>query len=226
MLAGRRGPIVAGAGAAALVLLLVFFLVLPKMSQVSEAQSALVAAQGEQGSLESQLQALEQAELDAPQARQVIEEVDRKIPPTADLPGLILLLNNAATRASVNMLTLTPGVPTPDPTTGLSTISVSVTADGSYFAITEFLFNIETLPRAAKVLSLTLAPGGADATSFSTVTTLTANCTLVLYTQDVSAGPGSAPGPDEGTATGATGSTGATGATGAAAPTGTTGATG
>lgn len=215
MLAGRRGPIAAGAGAAVIVLLLVFFLVLPKMSQVSESQTALVAAQGEQGSLESQLQALEQAELDAPAARQVIEEVDRQIPPTADLPGLILLLNNAATRASVSLLTLTPGTPTPDPTTGLSTISVSVTAQGSYFAITEFMFNIETLPRAAKVLSLSLAPGASDPTTFSTVLSLTTTGTIVLYTQDTSAGPGSNPGPDEGTATGVTGVTGAAGPTGA-----------
>ena len=220
MLAGKRGPIAAGVGAAALVLLLVFFLVLPKMSQVSESQSALVAAKAEQGSLESQLQALQQAELDAPAARQVIEEVDRKIPPTADLPGLILLLNNAATRASVSLLTLTPGTPTPDPTTGLSTISVSITAEGSYFAITEFMFNIETLPRAAKVQTLGLAPGAADTTTFSTVPSLTATGTIVLYTQDVSAGPGSNPGPDGATATGATGATGAT------APVGATGATG
>jgi Tfp pilus assembly protein PilO len=208
LLAGRRGPIVVGAAVAVLALLLVFFLVLPKMSQVTEAQDALTAAEAQQGSLESQLQALQQAEVDAPEAQQVIEDVDRKLPPTADLPGLILLLNNAASRASVSLLTVTPANPVPDPTTGLSSINVSVTAEGSYFAITEFLFNIETLPRAAKMLTLSLSPGASD--TFSTVPTLSATGTMVLYTQDTSAGPGSAPGPDEG-ATGATGATGSTG---------------
>jgi Tfp pilus assembly protein PilO len=208
LLAGRRGPIVVGAAVAVLALLLVFFLVLPKMSQVTEAQDALTAAEAQQGSLESQLQALQQAEVDAPEAQQVIEDVERKLPPTADLPGLILLLNNAATRASVSLLTITPANPVPDPTTGLSSINVSVTAEGSYFAITEFLFNIETLPRAAKMLTLSLSPGASD--TFSTVPTLSATGTMVLYTQDTSAGPGSAPGPDEG-ATGATGTTGSTG---------------
>jgi Tfp pilus assembly protein PilO len=208
LLAGRRGPIVVGAAVAVLALLLVFFLVLPKMSQVTEAQDALTAAEAQQGSLESQLQALQQAEVDAPEAQQVIEDVDRKLPPTADLPGLILLLNNAASRASVSLLTITPANPVPDPTTGLSSINVSVTAEGSYFAITEFLFNIETLPRAAKMLTLSLSPGASD--TFSTVPTLSATGTMVLYTQDTSAGPGSAPGPDEG-ATGATGATGSTG---------------
>jgi Tfp pilus assembly protein PilO len=211
LLAGRRGPIVAGVGAAVLVLLLVFFLVLPKMSQVSEAQDTLAAAESQQSSLESQLQALEQAEIEAPEARKTIEDVDGKIPVTAELPSLILLLNNAATRASVSLLTITPATPVPDPTTGLSAINVSFTAEGSYFAITEFLFNIETMPRAAKVLTLSLSPGASD--TFSTVPTLSATGTMVVYTQDTSAGPGSAPGPDEGTV-GATGATGATGSTG------------
>ena len=209
MLAGKRGPIVAGVGAAVLVLLLVFFLVLPKMSQVTEAQDTLSAAESEQTSLESQLQALQQAEIEAPEARKTIEDVDRKIPLIADLPGMILLLNNAATRASVSLLTITPATPVADPTTGLSSINVSVTAEGSYFAITEFLFNIETLPRAAKVLTLEpVARGRVD--TFSTVPTLSATGTMVLYTQDTSAGPGSAPGPDEAPA-GATGATGSTG---------------
>jgi Tfp pilus assembly protein PilO len=222
LLAGKRGPIVAGAATAAVVLLAIFFLVLPKMSQVSEAQDALAASRAQQSSLESQLQALEQAQLEADQARQTIEDVDRKIPPTADLPGLIQLLNNAATSASVDLLTITPATPTADPTTGLSQINVSFSAEGSYFAITEFMFNIETLPRAAKVLTLSLAPTGSDSTTFSTVVTLSGTGTMVTYTQDSSAGPGSAPGPDEetGGATGATGAAGATGATGATGSTG------
>ncbi|MGZ5318982.1 MAG: type 4a pilus biogenesis protein PilO [Actinomycetota bacterium] len=212
MLAGKRGPIVAGAGAAVLVLLLVFFLVLPKMSQVTEAQDTLASAESEQTSLESQLQALQQAEIEAPEARKTIEDVDRKIPLIADLPGMILQLNGAATQASVSLLTITPATPVADPTTGLSSINVSVTAEGSYFAITEFLFNIETLPRVAKVLTLSLAPGAVDA--FSTVPTLSATGTMVLYTQDTSAGPGSAPGPDEAPAGAPAGATGATGSTG------------
>ena len=44
MLRGSRGPLIAGAGALALVLLAVFFLVLPKMGQVSDANDELAAA--------------------------------------------------------------------------------------------------------------------------------------------------------------------------------------
>ncbi len=59
---GSRAVIAAGAGAVILALLVVFFLVLPKMSQVGEAQQELEDAQAEQQTLQSRLAALEQAQ--------------------------------------------------------------------------------------------------------------------------------------------------------------------
>jgi Tfp pilus assembly protein PilO len=201
MLRGSRGPLIAGAGALALVVLLVFFLVLPKMGQVSDATDELAAAQGQQGTLESQLAALEQAEASAPEAREIIREVEEQIPPTADEPGLLLLVKNASARAGVTLSTLTPGTPTLDATTGLSTIPLTVTASGNYFQLTEFLYDIETLPRAAKVANVALAPTGGDGTT--TVTNLLEmQANVVLYTSDQSAGPGSVPGPTEDAAAG------------------------
>jgi Tfp pilus assembly protein PilO len=196
MLRGSRGPLIAGAGALALVLLVVFFLVLPKMGQVSDANDELAAAEGQQGTLESQLAALEQAEAAAPEARAIIRDVERQIPPTADEPGLLLLIKNASTDTGVTLATLTPGTPTLDPATGLSTIPLAVTATGGYFQLTEFLYSIETLPRAAKVVNVALAPSGGE--GITTVTNLLEmQASVVLYTSDQSAGPGSVPGPTE-----------------------------
>jgi Tfp pilus assembly protein PilO len=209
MLRGSRAPLIAGAGALVLIGLLVFLLVLPKMSQVSEASDTLAAAQGEQGTLESQLAALEQAELAAPEARATIQEVERQIPPTADEPGLLLLVKNAAARSAVTLSTLTPGTPALDPTSGLSTISLAVAASGNYFQLTEFLYSIETLPRAAKVLNVALSPGGDDSGETTEATTTTVSnplemqVSIVLYTSDQSAGPGSEPGPTDDAAGGA-----------------------
>jgi Tfp pilus assembly protein PilO len=206
MLRGSRAPLIVGVGAVVLVGLMVFFLVLPKMNQVSQANDTLAAAQGEQGTLESQLAALEQAELAAPEARASIQEVERLIPPTADEPGLLLLVKNAADRAGVTLSTLTPGTPALDPTSGLSTISLAVAASGNYFQLTEFLYSIETLPRAAKVLNVSLSPGGDDSGETTTTTVsnlLEMQASIVLYTTDQSAGPGSEPGPTDDAAGGA-----------------------
>ena len=185
---GRRAIIVAGAGAAILGLLLIFFLVLPKLGQVSDAQQELEDAQAEQQTLSSRLAALQQAREEAPQNQAEIRRVQQQLPPTADLPGMILLLRNAATSAGVQVLSLTPGSPATSADNRFSTISVSATGEGSYFSIVDYLYAIETLPRAATIESIDVAPAE---------TGLSFTATFTLYTSDVSSGPGSEPGPTD-----------------------------
>lgn len=188
---GKRGPLIAGAGVGVLLVLVAFFLVLPKMGQVKDANAALEQAVTQQSTLASQLAALRQAEADAPKNSETIRKVEQAIPPTADQQGFILLLQNAAIQSSVDLFSLTPSTPLFDSATGLSTVSNTLSVDGTYFAITEFLFRIETLPRAAKVTSMTLAPGAASGS-------LTLSASVDVYTSDSSAGPGSSPGPTSG----------------------------
>ena len=72
---------------------------------------------------------------------------------------------------------------------GFSSISVSASGEGSYFALVKYLHEIETLPRAATVESIDLNPIEGSLLSFA--------ATITLYTSDVSSGPGSEPGPTE-----------------------------
>jgi hypothetical protein len=99
------------------------------------------------------------------------------------------------------------GTPALDATSGLSTIPLAITASGNYFQLTEFLYSIETLPRAAKVVTVTLAPGVAEGDAATTTTTVTnllqLQASVILYTSDQSAGPGSEPGPTDDAAGGA-----------------------
>ncbi|MGH2680486.1 MAG: type 4a pilus biogenesis protein PilO [Actinomycetota bacterium] len=186
---GRRGIVVAGAGAAILALLLVFFLVLPKMGQVTEAEEELADTRSELATLQAQLNALEQARDEAPENEATIREVDAQVPPTADLPGVILFLRNAAVVSGVQVLSLTPAPPTPSEVNAFSAIPVSASGEGSYFSLVRYLHEIETLPRAATVESITLSPTEGTALTFT--------ATITLYTSDVSSGPGSEPGPTE-----------------------------
>ena len=191
----RRAPLFAGLAVAGVAILMVLLLVLPKMSQVSTAQDQLDQAQRDQQTLESRKSALEDAKAAAPQARKIIAEVNQRIPATAEEPGLILLLQNAAISAGIDLVSLSPGTPVFDAATGLSTIAVGVSATGTYFDVTDFMYQIETLPRAAIVTNLSLAPGE---TSQTGVPLLTLSATIQTYTTDTSAGPGSEPGPTSG----------------------------
>jgi len=188
-----RAPIFAAAGAVVIAILLVVLLVLPKLGQVSAAKEDLAAAKSQQQTLETQKGALEDTQAQAPENRATIDEVQKKIPPTADEPGLLLLINNAALDSGLDLTTLSPSPPVFDPVTGLSTIVLSMSALGTYNEATEFSYQIESLPRAAKITSLSLAPAGTTDSLGNQVLTLSVQ--IDAYTSDTSAGPGSAPGP-------------------------------
>ena len=121
----------------------------------------------------------------------------------------MLLMQNAAVQSAVDVVTISPGNPVFDPATGLSTVTNSISATGTYFALTEFLFKIETLPRAAKTTSVAITPSPSE----TNASLLTLSASVDIYTSDQSAGPGSTPGPTP--AAGSTTPTTPTGPTGA-----------
>ena len=102
---------------------------------------------------------------------------------------MILLLRNAATVAGVEVVSLTPAPPIASTTGEFSTISVSASGECTYFAMVKYLHEIETLPRAAKVEAVSLTPIEGSQLGFT--------ATITLFTSDLSAGPGSEPGPTE-----------------------------
>ncbi len=196
----RRAPIVAFALMALLLVVAIIMLVLPKMREVSAAEEQLQAAQDQEIALEAELRALQQAQAQAPETEQAIAVIEDQIPPTADLPNLFRLLQSAADRSAVDFFSFTPGTPVVDASSSYSTISSQVVVSGGYFAIDEFLFLLETLPRAAKATTIALAPAGAAEEGATTSSTsLQLQTTVEFFTTDTSAGPGSIPGPTEGT---------------------------
>jgi len=199
----RSAPFIAAAVAIVVAVLVIFLVVLPKMGEISQTQEQLQAAQDDEISLEAQLRSLQQAEAEAPDNEAAIASIQDQVPPTADLPALIRLLQGAADQAAVDFFSFTPSPPTTDPSGTYSVINSSIVVTGSYFAIDEYLFLLETLPRAAKVTTIAVTPGAAasaDGTPTSTGS-LQLNVTVEFYTTDTSAGPGSVPGQSTGSVT-------------------------
>ncbi len=192
----RRAPIIAAVAVVALVGVAVLFLVLPKRGQLSDANAALQQAQSNQTSLEAQVRALQQAKVEAPDRRSEIRAVEAQLPPTVDEPGAVRSLQNAFDESGVEVGTLTFGAPTLGTDGNFSIVPVSVQVSGGYFALDSFLSKIETFPRAAKVTAITISPT-TEIVGTLTETILTMQVTMDLYTSDVSAGPGSLPGPTE-----------------------------
>jgi Tfp pilus assembly protein PilO len=200
-----RGPLIAGIAAGVLALLLIVVLVLPKMSQVGKARDDLQVAEDQEVSLQTELRSLQDAQAQAPQTEEEIKALEDKVPSTVDLPGLFRLLQGVADRAAVDFFQFSPGSPVPDSTGGFSTVASQIVITGSYFTLQEFLYSLETLPRAAKVMSVGIAPTGGGTEGTTTTPTPTGRLQMQLsvefYTTDSSAGPGSEPGPTEGLST-------------------------
>jgi Tfp pilus assembly protein PilO len=192
----RRAPILVGIGFAILAAALFFLLVIPKSAEISKAEEDLAAAQQQESALRVQVAALQEAQAEAPQTKRDIQKVENMVPSTADLPALIRLLREAADRAAVDLFQFAPGTPVVNDTGQYSTISTTVNVTGSYFSLDDFLFRLESLPRAAKVTNVAISPAGNTGASVTgSGSSLNLQLTVEFYTSDLSAGPGSVPGP-------------------------------
>jgi Tfp pilus assembly protein PilO len=182
----KKPAIIAGLVGLGLVLGMVVGLISPKASQVRKKQKEVQTAQQQEGVLRTQLEQLQAAAKDAPKDRKRLAVLQRQIPPTADLPGIIRALNNTADRSGVDFMTLAPGQPAP--AGAISVVPIQITIEGGFFAVDQYLYLLEHLPRVSKVTTLAVT---ADTTGQPRLAVqLTAN----FFTTDTSAGPGSVPG--------------------------------
>jgi Tfp pilus assembly protein PilO len=183
----RRGPLVAAAVSVLVALLALVFLLLPRISAVGKRSDDLDAAVAQQQTLESQLAQLQEAKSEAKKIKKQLNHLETKVPPTAELPSFIRLLQGAADSSAVDFMSVSPGTPA-STVPGISTIPTQINVLGSFFSVEEFLFKLETLPRAVRVTQITVGSGGDVAGQ------LALTMTGEIYTTDTSAGPGSEPG--------------------------------
>jgi Tfp pilus assembly protein PilO len=191
----RRAPLIAAIVFVLLAALAVILLVLPKMGDVKDAKDQLQQAEEQEVVLQAELSRLQAAEENVAELRRELARFRRAVPPVADLPGLINELQTAADVAGVDFFSIAPGDPVPTSGAGAAEIPSQVQVNGSFFAVDEFLFRLETMPRAAKVVSITIAPGPDDLPQISI------QMEARFYTTDTDAGPGSAPPAPPGTET-------------------------
>lgn len=178
----RRAPIFAAIGVAVVAIVATMLLVFPKYREVGKAKDELQKAQDQQVVLETELARLQEAKKNAPQLMRQLAKVRRQIPPAADLPGLINNLQDAADISQVDFFSVSPQVPV---VTGQAAeIPAQVQVIGGFHAVDQFLWKLETLPRAAKVLGIQVAEGPDQ------LPQIQITLEVEFYTTDTTAGPG------------------------------------
>jgi Tfp pilus assembly protein PilO len=182
----KRGPLIAALASVGVIVLMVAVLILPKASQVRAKQREVGQAEKQESVLRLQVQQLQAAAREAPKNRRQLAKLQAAIPPTADLPGLLRLLNSAADQSGVDFMSVSPGQPAGSADGKTSVIQTQITVVGGFFAVDQYLFRLETLPRAARVNTVQVSPQAWPK--------LQVSLTVEFYTTDASAGPGSSPG--------------------------------
>jgi Tfp pilus assembly protein PilO len=170
-----------------LILLAVFLLVLPKMSDVEGAEQQLERARDQETMLRTELSRLQEAAENAEVLRRELARFRRAVPPVADLPGLINQLQTTSDVAGVDFFSVAPGDPVPAPAGGAAEVPAQIQVIGGFFPVDEFLFRLETFQRASKVSTVTVAEGPDGLPQISVT------MDVRFYTTDLDAGPGAAP---------------------------------
>jgi Tfp pilus assembly protein PilO len=161
------------------VVTILWFLVLwkPAQNKVNTLLDQQRQQRQEQATLEANIKRLKDLQQQEPRLRAEIARLQDSLPADPRLPDFILQLQESASLAGIDFLTISPSVPSPyappapagapaaapPATTGgqLQSVTVSVTANGKYFEVLDFIVRLEKLRRAVRVNTISMAPGTA-----------------------------------------------------------------
>lgn len=187
----RRGPLIAAAVGIVLTFVMAVALIMPKAGAVRAKQEEVEQARQEQVTLSNQIALLKDDKARAGKARKRLAKLQSQIPLTADLPGLIRLLNTTAAQSDVDFISVAPGTPAPAVSGKVSIVPMQISLVGGFFAVDEYLVLLEELPRVSKTMAIQVNPGPDG------LPQLQVDLSVEFYTTDLSVGPGSVPGPSE-----------------------------
>lgn len=149
------------------------FVVGPQTSALTDVRTQTTDAQAQTQALQQQLALLQAQQEQLPQTRTTSQALATKFPETADQPGLFEAVAEAVSDAGIPAEDLTALTPTPpviggvDPAAGvalptegavggLATQTVTVSVEATYDQTQQLMANLEQMPRAYLITSLTL----------------------------------------------------------------------
>jgi len=188
----RRQLVVAGVVAVVVTAVFFLFLLKPKLNDISKTRSDVATARAEQDTLNTQLAHLKDVKKNAPQTLAKLAALSQYVPATPDLPGFIQQVQSAATASSIDLQSIAPSPPAAVVgSTGVETISVTLTCQAGYFRIEDFLSRLENLQRAVEVRAISLSPIQSQVSSELTLSS-TISLTMFVAAPNASARAGGA----------------------------------
>lgn len=176
------------------------FVLSPRSDAVAQVNEEVTAAEQSNQSLRSQIQSLRAREAQLPEMRKISKALDRRFPPTAEQAKLFKMITAAAAEAGIAPQHLQsmqmdppaavgtagsaqlPGVAAP--TSEVAAQKLTINVSGTPAQIRDFVGNLEKLPRAFAVSTISLSQQSAPATP-SENTSTAADAQTVTITGDM-----------------------------------------
>jgi Tfp pilus assembly protein PilO len=221
----KRNPlIVIGVGFLVIVLLWYFLLYAPLGDDLSSAQAQTSEEQKKTDGLQADLARLQAQAKNSTQQAALLRKLDAAVPEQPDLAEFIIQANDIADQSGISFLSIAPSPPAAG--TGASVINLTISINGSFFQLQDYLRLLEKLERLVIVDGITISAstssGSTDTTTSSSGTSLSVTLTGRMFTR---AAPATGTADGSGTTPGATTPTttpGASTSTTTAPPTGST----
>ena len=208
----RQELVLAAVGALLVLAAATLLLIRPTRQATAEARADRDAAVADSQNLRDQIRVLEALKPKEAELKAQAELAKAEFPATPALPGLVDALQDAAGQSGVELGTVAPA--TPEASTAnplLAEITTTVSVNGGYFEIQDFLVRLENLvkgsdpsrvaPRSVLVESVSLTGGSDEATGDSAVAAgaaappdgLEGNIVLTVFQLAQSSGSSSTP---------------------------------
>ena len=136
--------------------------------------------------LEQSVAELENARRNAPEIERQILEYSKRLPEQDEIPTLVVQIEQVAEGAGVTQLLITPGAAGPGPGGGdFSVIPLTMSFEGTYENMTDFLLRVRNLSRLVTINELTYAEAEAAAGGETTAATTDTTTEEDLLTVEV-----------------------------------------
>ena len=155
----RRDRNVLLLGLLVIVLLVVgyYFLLLgPLLSNLDERAQERSDKEAQLANLQQEVAQLEAVRRNAPEIERQLLELSKRIPTQPEIPTLVLQIEEIANASRVTQLSIEPGTPGPPPGGGdFSVVPITMSFEGTYEQMQDFLFRTRNLARLVTVRSVT-----------------------------------------------------------------------
>jgi Tfp pilus assembly protein PilO len=154
-----RGRLILAILGVLVALALVFFLVVnPRRNELSDLRVQVEQEEQLTQQLQTELARLQALEANAPELEAELARIRGFVPIQPEVPNFIFQVQEAANRAGLDFVQITPELPKQPPEgAALAEVRMTIGAKGGYFAMQDFIRRLYNLDRALRYDNFTLA---------------------------------------------------------------------